>query len=164
MIAMMTMADRTNSMDALMAVLHKNDSNNRHHNWMVVLLLMVMTLNSICWHLCWCHCHIDSSLYAIVDYNSHQSSYHPAYDSWHNGHLDPSLENMDAPKRLVVQIWDDDDCNAMMTANDVWRVFAPNRCYIRVSGDGILDFWGGDGFFGVWKNNFINKSNNYPAF
>lgn len=82
-------------------VLCKNDSNNRHRNWMV--MQVAVTLISVCSYLCWCHYHSDNNHCAMADdCSTHRNNCHLAYDSLHNAHLDPSLGNMDAPKRLAV--------------------------------------------------------------
>lgn len=79
MLAMM-MTDHTNSMDAMVVVLHKNDLNNRHHNLMVLQLTAIASV-SICSHSNCCHCHIGSNRYAIAAGSSHRNSYRPACDS-----------------------------------------------------------------------------------
>lgn len=136
----MTMTDHTNSMDAMAVVSHKTDSNNSRHSWMVLLSTAVAAaIVSICWHLNCRHCHIDSNRYVIAAGSSHRSNYHPACDSWHNEHLDPSSESMAAPRIRAVRISDDGDCSAMEVAvRDAWDVFAPNRCCIHALGDEIL--------------------------
>lgn len=101
-----------NSIDAPEVVSNKTDLYNRRRNLMA--MQVAVTLIWACSHSSCCHCRIGSSHCAIDDdddCSSHRSNCHLANGSLHNAHLDPSLENMDAPRILVAAILDDADCN-----------------------------------------------------
>lgn len=129
----MRMTAHTNSMDALLVVVSdKIVTNNKPHNWMVQPV--AVTLISICLHSNCRHYHIGSSHYAWLDCSSHQNSCHLDYDSWHNEHLDPSSESMDAPKILAAQISVVDDYNA--NVHDVYYdAFESYHCYFHALDD-----------------------------
>lgn len=107
MLQLTTMTAHMNSIDdELVMASCRNGSHNRHRSLMA-MQMMAMTLISPCVHLCYHHCHIDSSHCAPLDgYNIHQNNYHLANDSWHN-YLDPRRGSMVVPKILVVAFLDD---------------------------------------------------------
>lgn len=72
-------------------------------------------------------CHNDSSHFALaVDNNHHNLQEH---DNWtNNEHLDPNLENMAVPRRLVVAILIDGDCDVNVAYNFVFHDFHRNFC------------------------------------